>query len=263
MHLSIPDKILLVIVVSALVALGGVTLYSGIWPPTTVVESESMQHSQTWTAGTINTGDMVMIKHVPSPKSDVITYVQGRSSGFSTYGDYGNVIIYQAPSGPSIIHRALLYLTWTNGLPHVAGYSNQPWITVTSSYILVKDVGYSHRNMVVKLGGFAGENGFITFGDHNLATSASFNSVLDAYVAADQNLGIAPGPISPSEVVGVAYGEIPWFGLIKLNVMGLFGEWPTSNEVPQYSYLYLFLSIVGIVAALATPYYVFPTGSRK
>ena len=243
------DIIILLIIV---ILVGGVLAYTQEVPPIYVVASESMEHSANWTWGTINAGDVVLVTRAPDPVKNVVTYVVGRETGYSTYGEFGNVILYHGP-GKIIIHRAIFYLTWNNSNPVVLGYTNQSWITVTQSYVLIKDVGFSHRNLLVMINGFHNESGFITVGDFNLAFRGVYNQTLNAYQAADQYfLGIPP--VSPSEVVGIAHGQIPWFGLIKLNIMKLYGDWPYSNEVPNHAYEYLFASIVVIVALSLFPY---------
>lgn len=247
------------IVVIAIVAIiVGITIYSGEFPPVSVVESESMQHSNYWMPGIINTGDIVIVKSVPDPIKDVVTYVQGRSDNFSTYGEYGNVILYHDPFIGTVIHRAMFYLSWNGSTPNILGYHNQPWITVTDKYVLIKNVGYAHKNLLVLIGSFKGEDGYITVGDHNLGSmtknSFYYNSSLNAYIAADQNTGISSAPVPPSKVVGIAEGQIPWFGLIKLNFMRLEGRWSYYNEVPNGSYAYLFSSIAAILVLVFFPY---------
>jgi len=246
------------IVIAIVVIIVGITIYSGELPPVSVVESESMQHSSSWMPGVINTGDIVIVKKITDPIKDIVTYVQGRSDGFETYGEYGNVILYHDPSIGTVIHRAMFYLFWNGSHPEVMGYHGQSWIVITKSYVLIKDVGYAHKNLLVLIGAFKGEDGYITVGDHNLGSmsrnSFYYNSTLNAYIAADQNTGITSTPVLPSMVIGIAEGQIPWFGLIKLNIMRLEGKWPYYNEVPNGSYLYLFLSITGILVLIFFPY---------
>ncbi|BAB59364.1 signal sequence peptidase [Thermoplasma volcanium GSS1] len=222
------------------------TIYGGIWPPFSVVESESMEHGSSWEPGVINTGDIVLLKKVNDPLNNIVTYVDGRSIGFKTYGEYGDVILYNAPDGEIIIHRAMFYLTWDNGNPVVYGYHGQSWIKVTKEYVIIYNCSYNGRNLFVSLKGMENESGFITVGDHNLATSKEFLSQYDAYIAADQNIFGFP-PVPPSKVVAVAYGQIPWLGLIKLNIMRLYGEWPYYNEVPKNAYTYLLSLIASII----------------
>lgn len=257
------DRIWIIILVLILVSFAGVTVYSGMWPPVSVVESSSMQHSDSWTPGAINTGDIVFVKKVTDAQTQVTTYLNGSKTGYSTYGEFGSVILYRSSSGDVVIHRPVFYLTWNGSMPVVSGYDNQSWIEITSNYVLMKDVGYSHRNLLIILTGMVGESGYITVGDHNLALSYNYNETLNAYVAADQNTGITNAPVPSSHVIAVAYGEIPWFGLIKLNVMRAYGEWPYYNDVPQNSYLYLGISMLAIIGTIAAPYAYLRSRRRK
>ncbi len=243
-----------VTIIIILGALVGLTVYSGMFPPVSVVESGSMQHSPDWQFGVINTGDIVVVKKISSPVNDITTYVQGRTANFSTYGDYGNVILYHDANGMVIIHRAMFYLSWSNGHPVIQGYANQSWITVTSTYVLLKDVGFTHRNLIVLLNGMQNESGYITMGDHNLAISNVWVGNLSAYIAADENVNIMTHPVTQSAVVGVAQGQIPWLGLVKLNIMRLQGDWPYYNDVPYHSYEYLAVSLAIIAVAVFFPY---------
>jgi len=246
----------LILVIAIVAIIASLTAYGGIWPPASVVESESMQHSNRWEFGVINTGDIVLLKKVPDPVKNVITYVVGRDIGYKTYGEYGDVILYTAPNGEVIIHRAMFYLSWDNGTPVVYGYHNQSWIKVTKSYVIIYDCSYNGRNLYVNLKGLQGEDGFITVGDHNLATSTLFVAKYDAYIAADQNIFGYP-PVKPQNVVAVAYGQIPWLGLIKLNIMRLYGEWPYYSEVPEYAYDYLFITLFVIFVLPYISYYAY------
>lgn len=248
----VSGPIIAVIVIVGIIV--GVTLYSGLIPPATVVESGSMQHSDNWQFGVINTGDIVIVKKVSNPQTGITTYVQGRNTNFSTYGDFGNVMLYNAPGGLVVIHRAMFYLNWSNGSPVIPGYHNQTWMEVTPTYVLIKDVGFTHKNLVVYINKFVNESGFITMGDHNLAISHVYNNALNAYEAADENVNIISHPVTPSEVVGKAVGQIPWFGLIKLNIMKLQGDWPYSSDVPHHSYEFLGASIVVIGVLIFFPY---------
>lgn len=241
-------------VIVIILILAGITAYSGEFPPASVVESDSMEHSANWTWGTINVGDIVIVKYMPDPVKNVITYVVGRETNFSTYGEFGDVILYHDPNGNIVIHRAMFYLSWNNSKPVVDGYHGQSWLKIFGFNIVIYDCGYSHRNLLVNVSDFVNQSGFITVGDHNLATSYFYNSHYDAYLAADQNVGITPAPVSAKQVVGVARGDIPWFGLIKLNIMRAEGDWPYYNEVPAHSYQYLGISLFIIFLAIFFPY---------
>ena len=241
-------------ILSILVFIAVLLAYTEEFPPISVVASESMTHSDYWTPDTINVGDIVFVKKVTVVPDSIITYVVGRETGFQSYGEYGNVILYRSSSGLTIIHRAMFYLSWNGSQPVIQGYHNQSWIKVTRNYVLINDAGYSHRNLVVYISKFENESGFITMGDHNLAVSDEFNSSLSAYIAADQNVGITSAPVNSSNIVGVAFWDIPWFGLIKLNILRLYGQWPEYNEVAKDSYDFLFLSLFIIFGAILFPY---------
>lgn len=247
---NVPVIILIII----LLIFSSITIFAWNWPPISVVESSSMEHSSQWTYGVINTGDMVIVKHVSDPLKDIKTYVIGRETNFSTYGDYGNVILYNAPGGKTIIHRAMFYLSWNGSNPVVEGYTDQSWIKVTHDFIVLYDVGFSHRNLSVYVHSYQGIDGYITMGDNNLASNVvQYVGSFNAYNASDQN-AFGYQPVNVSKIVGVAYGQIPWFGLIKLNILRLYGQWNTYNEVPKNSYTYLSASLAILAIALFFPY---------
>jgi signal peptidase len=230
-----------------------ITIYSGEWPPVSVVESSSMEHSAYWTPGVINTGDMVFVKRVTSV-NNVVTYVQGRENGYSTYGEYGNVILYRSPGGSIIIHRAIMYISWSNNNLIVKGYNNQSWIEKIGTCVVIRDMGFSHRNFSINVANFKGISGFITMGDNNLASQfVKYNAKYHSYEAADQTIFNYP-PVNISNVVGIAFGQIPWLGLIKLNILGLEHQWPTSSDVAKNSYLYLGLTIMLMITVIILPY---------
>jgi signal peptidase len=252
-------KLPVIIVLVVIISLAGIVIYSGVFPPASVVESYSMEHSEKWQYGIIDEGTVVLVKKVNNI-NDVVTYVQGRSENYSTYGEYGNVILYHNSAlGLITIHRAMFYLSWNNTQPEIKGYNNQSYIHIYKDNIVMDGVGYADRNLIVNVSGYTGESGFITVGDHNLATlpknSRYYNSTYNAYFASDQNIwGIKP--VSLDKIVGKAYGYIPWFGLVKLNLLRLEGKWPREyyTHVPEYSYLGLTFSTIGIFTLILFPY---------
>ena len=253
----------------ALVAVfGSITAYSGIWPPVSVVSSESMQHSSQWVPGVLNTGDMVFIKKISNPEINVQTYVTGSDNNYSNYGEFGNVIIYQAPNGELVIHRPLFYLYWHDGTPEVQGYHGQSWIVIHYNYILLKGIGYSHRNLIVFISQFRNVSGYITAGDYNLGNAGNDiyfktydGQVVDAYAAADQDqiagnylLGFYDPPVNTSHVIGIAYGLIPWIGSIKLEILWNLGLQKEENPVPTNALLYLGITIAALLIIALFPY---------
>ncbi len=214
--------------------LGGMFLYTGNWPPMAVVESGSMQHSSTYAyLGNLNIGDVVLVKKVTS-SSQVTTYVQGEHSGLSTYGEFGNVIIYR-PYGSyqvtPIIHRAIVYLQYnsTGGgydIPSLLNIPPSQWYVTTpagqshdiynvKNNVLISDVGYTHTPVLIPISSFVGKadySGFITMGDHNHAAHGEN--------ATDQSLSIFPEPVKLQWIDGIAVGDMPYVGLIKLALTG-------------------------------------------
>ena len=231
-----------------LLLIGGATLYSGIWPPFTIVSSGSMQHSGNWSPGIITTGDMVYLKKV-SANSDIVTYVNGSTTGYSTFGEYGNVIVYDY-GGYQIIHRAMFYLGWNGTTPIVYGYHGQPWISISNSSITLLGIGYAGKNLVLYLKPIMGDSGFITCGDYNLG-----NSNLNPAPMADQDgiLGFYDPPVRSQEIVGVALTDIPWVGLVKLWPLWELHIITPENPAPANSYFFLVVLIISIVAAAEVP----------
>lgn len=202
--------------------------YSGLWPPLVVVESDSMMHGEDNTShiGAIDTGDLVLVKKVNHP-GDIVTYVDGLSTGHKTYGDFGDVVIYKrggSDTATPIIHRTLIYLQPNpDGLSYrssslrnapASAWSTYPtndtWDHLTGALTL-KNLSFNHVTVQIDIGsmiryfqlqGIDPKPGFITKGDHNPQT--------------DQiSSGLAP-VVDFSWIVGKASGEIPWFGLLKL-----------------------------------------------
>ena len=94
----------------------------GTWTPMRAIESGSMVPH-------MNIGDIVFIQSMSRAK--IITYQEGESVGYRSFGNFGSVILYK-PYGRNdrtpIIHRAMYYVNagepmWNGGpvAPH-AGY---------------------------------------------------------------------------------------------------------------------------------------------
>ncbi len=250
-----------VAVVVVLLLLTGMYLYTGNWPPLVVVESGSMQHSSSYAyLGDLNIGDVVMVKKVTS-SSQVRTYIDGEASGYSTYGEFGNVIIYRpygSYSTTPIIHRAIVYIEYntTGGGYDVPSLSRLPasqWYVLTPAgkshdvyniryNIVINDVGYTHGPVIIPISNFVGRanySGFITMGDHNHA--------LYGENATDQALGIFPVPVKAQWLNGIAVGELPYVGLIKLELSGGLPAGTPSNSV--YALVVILTAIVTVPIA--------------
>lgn len=237
--------------------LSSLFLYTGNWPPMVVVESGSMQHSSTYAyLGDLNIGDVVLVKHV-STASQVNTYVTGIASGYSTYGEYGNVVIYR-PYGSNtvtpIIHRAILYLEYnsTGGGYDVPSLDNVPssqWYVMSpggnthSTYnikynIKILNVGYPHTAVTIPITSFLGKadySGFVTMGDHNHAVYGEN--------ATDQGLGIFPLPVKVQWIDGISVGDMPYVGLLKLLVSGGIPAGTPANSIDAL------IAVIAVVVA--------------
>ncbi len=109
---------LIIAVVAIIAVIGGgwavISTSSGVSPPFTVVESYSMQHCQEndkhSEVGIIDTGDMILVKN--KDKVKIQSYVEGTQTGYKSFGDYGNVIVYYRDGQNPVIHRAFLWLDY-------------------------------------------------------------------------------------------------------------------------------------------------------
>ncbi len=214
------------------VILAAIYAYTGVWPPLVVVESSSMQHGHTTSyIGVIDTGDLVFVQAAPA-RTDVTTYLQGRASGYSTYGDYGDVIVFRLardPTATPIIHRAIMYVL-PNGsyanVPDLAllpasqwqGYRNGNPVSGASGLtsVTIHDMGWQHDlgitfNLAFFVASFGGHPGYITMGDNNAYDECGVSR--DPCGGTPYDTGWFP---AQADIIGHARGEIPWFGLIKL-----------------------------------------------
>jgi signal peptidase len=215
-------------------------VYSGIWPPVYVVESASMQHSDTKSRlGIIDTGDMVIVQR--SDGTGVRTYVECYPDGDRSFGDYGDVIIYHryglADVTP-VIHRAMVRLVYNStgpsfDVPSLAALPAEKWGNGMSpdgqwwaleGVVEIFDVGYRSATLRVDLAALLSfymnyglsHDGIITMGDHNVNLVG--NEWLGIYDQASPT--ICREPIKDEWIVAEARAEIPWLGLIKLYVGG-------------------------------------------
>ena len=244
---TIKDVIVSIIIVAAIFL--SMYAYTQNWPPIVIIESGSMQHGELSSIGIIDTGDIVLVKKVYSEDS-VVSYVEGRLSDYKRYGDYGDVIIYNY-NGKSIIHRAIVYLIWDGSRWGIRGFEDREypsWLHVNANGIVIDDVGYAQKDVIINLKALnpnvVGYEGFITMGDHNLAVYDS-----KEYAPYDQNsedfIPICPKLVNYNMIKGVAKGELPWFGALKLYFTGT-----NTGEIPINTKRDLILSLL-IIFALA------------
>ncbi len=242
--------------------------YTSNWPPIYVVESNSMQHGSGDHLGFLNAGDVVLAEKVPN--STIVPWVVGLRTGFQTYGEPGDVLLYHpngSASSTPIVHRAILYLqydpanrsynaTQLNGLPCGSGPgtvydtpgTSHPSLgcgtTGLTGDLILDGLGWRHSiNTTIDLssGSLGTHSGFLTMGDNNSYT--------------DQYRGAAIPPISylvmPGWIIGVARGMIPWFGALKLALDG------NSGLVPGASWELMGITIAAAILAAAGVHWLF------
>ena len=195
--------------------------YSGNWPPMVVIESGSMEHDNNplyaepgYThLGTIDTGDLVIVKE--AGKTDIVTYLEGKDTGYEKYGDYGDVIVYYKngirekdgqPVTP-VIHRAMFWVE--------VDVENKTYHVPEAGRTFYNEIDLEQFGDDKLVGTIEGQvlqnSGYVTKGD------STGNPHPDQMTHFDIN-GNKVQPVDPDWVVGMARGELPWFGLIKLRV---------------------------------------------
>ncbi len=258
------------------ILVGGAYAYTHNWPPVYIVESNSMQHGPNDVLGIINTGDIVFAQQVPP--ASIVTYIDAlhpgtSQTGFSTYGELGDVVLYHpnGGGGTPIVHRALLYLEWnatdqTFSAPSLAGlpcgsapgavYSygapgtpdDCQWAHMTGNLHLYH-IGWKSANVTIGLTSptVGTESGFLTMGDDNCDTSTgrcySCTSSAPCLGEPDQGPIALSNLVRPAWVIGIARGMIPWFGSLKLLITG------SASEVPSQSFEYMGFTLIGVVLA--------------
>jgi len=241
------------------IIMGALFAYSGVWPPLVVVESGSMQHSDTESyVGVIDTGDMVLVKSIGG-HGDVTTYIDGRENGLRNYNDYGQVIVYR-PYGDTkkvpIIHRAVAWVEVNDSRVQQLSGGEVDWFNYSFDVTILGMSGMNIIEFTIPDYGYGGvaltvdlrtvlryhesvdtlpHDGFITAGDHNIVKYHGGYDQLTPSICADL--------VAPEWVIGVAFGEIPWVGLLKLMVSGGAG-----SDVPSNSWWMLGLAIFLVLA---------------
>lgn len=222
----------------------GLVIHSGFGTPFSVVMSESMQHDDTRSQiGCIDTGDVVIVQ---SPeKADIVSYVEGTITGYSTFGDYGSVIIYERGNGHNpVIHRAIIWLDYnasTNSwsAPSLKDYKGE-WSCETKDYnnlqgtLTFYNLTQSGKTIEIRLDSLGKNSGFLTLGD-NPVTNTSFDQP-----------GTINHPVTLEEIKSVPIAEIPWIGVMKILIKkGGENLEKVPNSLPS-----LFMSFLLIISLL-------------
>ena len=218
--------IFVLIAVVAIIVGGYATLisYTGMGTPFSVVMSQSMQHDPDRSEiGCIDTGDVVVVKNKNS--ATIESYVVATNTGYSTFGDYGSVIIYERDSSSNpVIHRAIVWLDWnptmeTWSSKELVDYKGEWYCNVNGSHenntnnlrgtLTFENLTQSGKTVKINLSTLGKQSGYLTLGD-NPKTNLSF----------DQASGIINHPIGSDDIRSVPIFEIPWLGTIKLLING-------------------------------------------
>ncbi len=220
--LLLRDIVFAIIIV--VIVLASVLVYTRVWPPMVVIESNSMQHGTSVSyLGVIDTGDLVLVQAAPE-RADVITWVEGKARGHLTYSNYGDVIIFNSDRGGTpIIHRPIIWLeynvttnkfdapdllqldpslwsgTYKNSTPVTTPYGLDGTLEISESgwkgsQLLIINIDTSFVSQASNH-----HSGYVTLGDNNMAN-------YDNYL------------VRQEDIIGKARGELPWFGLIKLTI---------------------------------------------
>lgn len=239
----------------------GICFYSGHNPCFSLVTSQSMQHDDhSSELGIIDTGDMVLVRD--KSKVDLQTYLEGRTTGFMTFGDYGSVIIYREDCN-SIIHRILLLMEVKEdssgkyaSIPYLDMYpswesANSPGTELDSNMlrenIVLKDIGYRGIDVNIDIEFILSKtdaevSGYVTMGDNNtIIDQSSFNGI-DFMIS---------GLVTEDKIVSVPVIEIPWIGCFKLLLdgRGYIVEHHSPNSIPSLGF-----SILGILFVIFSLY---------
>ncbi len=276
----------------------GLWAHTGSMPPLVVVESSSMIHEVDGEVGSIDAGDLILVKD--SSFESIVTFAESTdpdnpSHGYSMHGMNGDVIIYQKNGDPGtpIIHRAILRVepsqtltpdrnvssdsnnsehcpnggTWdANSIDsdlkmgtcvltwNVPGtnVSDQEKITIHFDGI---NAGYydCKRNVHANVEAFLvvwqwqpKQAGILTLGDNNQCSVDQGGLAVNGSSGVHSQSGVA-GPVRSDWLIGVAGGEIPWLGSVKLMASG--ADSPGTSYVPNSSFVYLAMIIGSILLA--------------
>ncbi len=159
---------------------GGIalTLYlvAGTWPAVVTIESESMVPH-------MNVGDLVLVVD-EDRYGQLTTWAEGNLTGYTSFGDYGDVIIYR-PNGENsvtpIIHRAMVYLD--------------------TSEVEASPLAQAYANP---------HGGYITKGDNNPTIDQGMYF---------RDIGGVIEPVRKEWIVGKALFAVPLVGYIPLHIV--------------------------------------------
>jgi signal peptidase len=104
------------VAVSVAIVLGAAALVyavTGAWPPVVATEGGSMEPAITTGSVILLSGPSGLVTGASAGHAGVVTHEQGRKTGYETFGDYGDVVLYRPEGSDSrrpILHRAMFYV---------------------------------------------------------------------------------------------------------------------------------------------------------
>ncbi|UCC92949.1 MAG: S26 family signal peptidase [Thermoplasmata archaeon] len=264
--MALVQDVVVALVVVAIV-LGSLYVYGGRWPPMVVVESESMQHDDELSfISVIDTGDLTLVRTLENAGRPT-TWVEGRETGYQTYSEFGDVIIYhkngQGLTTP-IIHRAIVRIVYNE----VGGGFDVPTLdppveNAVDSFTIEGFRSYHNGRLEIidlkidvrtilnnfNAAGVEPHGGIITKGDHNREVDQYSLPAWSGPGPAPPGLSRLVEPVLDGWIVGVARGEIPWFGLIKLWARGQTANHPAPlNSGPNLMFSVALLLVAPFLA---------------
>ena len=239
-------------VVVVLLVLGALWAYAGMWPPMVVIESGSMQHSRDSSAvGVIDTGDLTLVRS-SDRAGRIVTWAEGRLNGHSSYGNYGDVIVFHKnglEEYTPVIHRAMVWIelnSTTGDSFDVPSMGEWDTLRITLRGLRTYHTGSESTvdltvNLQVVLDNFRGHGdphgGYLTKGDNN----PNIDQISLFWEAQPPGTTPRAEPVMREWVVGVSRGELPWFGILKLWFGG------GGKGVPSNSWYDLLITVALLV----------------
>jgi len=228
-----------------MLSIGVLVVLMGAWPPFMVVESRSMQHDDNVSAiGIIDTGDVIVVNSRQNGSS-LRTYLGSMRDGYWSFGDRGDVVIFQPPGEDvPIVHRALCVVEYNStaggfDMPELADLPGQAWSVPDggrewrglTGWVDLYGIGHANVTVCIDLGGIlrtmgdAPHGGLMTMGDNNWKEADG-----ERFGVVDQG-SLVREPIKWEWVIGKVVGEVPWIGTVRLWLTGTAPPYMPVNSV--------------------------------
>ncbi len=173
-------KDLLSTLITIAVVIGVGVAITGTWPFMVAVESGSMEPH-------LMPGDVVIL--FSPDRVGIVTWEEGVKSGYMSFGNYGDVIVYRPNGyGKPIIHRVIAYVKAGERIP-----------ALINGKLVYTDV-------------IADSDGYITQGD-NVITNRIPDQLAPPYLSP---IGEKIEPVKREWIIGVAKFRIPLVGYLRL-----------------------------------------------